>query len=104
MSTVPFPALTVAWTVVQRKNQYIEKKLTHDTYGQSELGKYGTTPSNNSDYASIVYTTVFSLSVLCSGEGSFGRVLQAKAEGIVPDMPNRNLVAIKTTKGLILHL
>jgi hypothetical protein len=32
------------------------------------------------------------------GEGSFGRVLQAKADGIVPDLPNRNLVAIKTTK------
>ena len=36
----------------------------------------------------------------CAGEGSFGRVLQAEAEGIVPDMPNRNLVAIKTTKGM----
>ncbi|CAI8041695.1 Fibroblast growth factor receptor 3 [Geodia barretti] len=32
------------------------------------------------------------------GEGSFGRVLQAKAEGIVPGMPERNIVAIKTTK------
>jgi hypothetical protein len=35
------------------------------------------------------------------GEGSFGRVLQAKAEGIVPGMPDRNMVAIKTTKGLL---
>ena len=34
------------------------------------------------------------------GEGSFGRVLQAKAEGIVPGMPERNIVAIKTTKGI----
>ena len=34
-----------------------------------------------------------------AGEGSFGRVLQAKAEGIVPGMPERNMVAIKTTKG-----
>jgi serine/threonine protein kinase len=34
----------------------------------------------------------------CTGEGSFGRVLQAKAEGIVPGMPDRNVVAIKTTK------
>ena len=33
------------------------------------------------------------------GEGSFGRVLQAKAEGIVPGMPNKNVVAVKTTKG-----
>ena len=33
------------------------------------------------------------------GEGSFGRVLQAKAEGIVPDMPDKNVVAVKTTKG-----
>ena len=36
---------------------------------------------------------------LLAGEGSFGRVLQAKAEGIVPGMPERNVVAIKTTKG-----
>lgn len=36
---------------------------------------------------------------LPTGEGSFGRVLQAKAEGIVPGMPDRNIVAIKTTKG-----
>ena len=36
----------------------------------------------------------------CTGEGSFGRVLQAKAEGIVPGMPDRNVVAIKTTKGI----
>ena len=33
------------------------------------------------------------------GEGSFGRVLQAKAQGIVPGMPERNVVAVKTTKG-----
>ena len=35
-----------------------------------------------------------------TGEGSFGRVLQAKADGIVPGMPDRNVVAIKTTKGI----
>ena len=39
---------------------------------------------------------------LFSGEGSFGRVLQAKAEGIVPGMPERNIVAIKTTKGEVI--
>lgn len=38
--------------------------------------------------------------VVPAGEGSFGRVLQAKAEGIVPGMPDRNVVAIKTTKGI----
>ena len=39
------------------------------------------------------------LSLFSVGEGSFGRVLQAKAEGIVPGMPDRNVVAVKTTKG-----
>ena len=34
----------------------------------------------------------------CSGEGSFGRVLQARAERIVAGMPERNIVAVKTTK------
>ena len=38
---------------------------------------------------------------LSAGEGSFGRVLQAKAQGIVPGMPDRNIVAIKTTKGTL---
>ena len=38
-------------------------------------------------------------SLFSVGEGSFGRVLQAKAEGIVPGMPDRNVVAVKTTKG-----
>ena len=50
----------------------------------------------------------FCVSLLCTayyvGEGSFGRVLQAKADGIVLDMPKRNLVAIKTTKGVYLFL
>lgn len=34
------------------------------------------------------------------GEGSFGRVLQAKAEGIVRGLPDRNIVAIKTCRGI----
>lgn len=41
------------------------------------------------------------LALFPAGEGSFGRVLQAKAEGIVPGMPDRNVVAIKTTKGTL---
>ena len=41
------------------------------------------------------------LALFPTGEGSFGRVLQAKAEGIVPGMPDRNVVAIKTTKGTL---
>ena len=40
---------------------------------------------------SCVYTT-------CTGEGCFGRVWKAKAEGIVQDAPHRNIVAVKTTK------
>ena len=40
---------------------------------------------------SCVYTT-------CAGEGHFGRVWKAKAEGIVQDAPHRNIVAVKTTK------
>ena len=45
------------------------------------------------------------LPVLCivtyatlTGEGHFGRVWKAKAEGIVRNAPHRNIVAIKTTK------
>ena len=34
-----------------------------------------------------------------TGEGSFGRVMQARAESIVAGMPERNIVAVKTTKG-----
>ena len=40
---------------------------------------------------SCVYT-------ICAGEGHFGRVWKAKAEGIVQDAPHRNIVAVKTTK------
>ena len=33
------------------------------------------------------------------GEGTFGRVIQARAIGIVKDSPERNVVAIKTYRG-----
>ena len=33
------------------------------------------------------------------GEGTFGRVLQARAEGIVAASPYRNIVAVKTIRG-----
>ena len=46
----------------------------------------------------ILFVVIWNLPSV--GEGSFGRVLQAKAEGIVPGMPERNIVAIKTTKGM----
>ena len=40
---------------------------------------------------------------LFAGEGHFGIVWKAKAEGIVQNAPNRNIVAIKTTKGTRLY-
>lgn len=35
-----------------------------------------------------------------TGEGTFGIVLLAKAEGIVKETPKRNIVAVKTHKGM----
>ncbi len=37
---------------------------------------------------------------LCTGNGTFGVVLLAKAEGIVTDSPDKNIVAVKTRKGM----
>ena len=34
------------------------------------------------------------------GEGTFGLVRQARAEGIVESTPERNIVAVKTTRGI----
>lgn len=34
-----------------------------------------------------------------TGEGTFGRVLQAKAQGIVEGKPDKNVVAIKMCRG-----
>ena len=34
-----------------------------------------------------------------TGEGTFGLVRQARAEGIVESTPERNIVAVKTTRG-----
>ena len=42
---------------------------------------------------------MISLWFVAVGEGTFGKVLQAKAEGIVEGFPKRNIVAVKTTKG-----
>ena len=36
---------------------------------------------------------------LAAGEGQFGRVFKAIAEGICPQDNNRNIVAVKTLKG-----
>ena len=36
---------------------------------------------------------------LATGEGQFGRVFKAIAEGICPHDSNRNVVAVKTLKG-----
>lgn len=33
-----------------------------------------------------------------AGIGNFGQVLKAKAEGIVPDLPHVNIVAVKQSK------
>ena len=35
-----------------------------------------------------------------AGEGTFGVVVQAKAEDIVKSAPHRNIVAVKTTRGM----
>ena len=43
-------------------------------------------------------TTLYPLSIYV-GEGTFGLVRQAKAEGIVESTPERNIVAVKTTRG-----
>ena len=43
-------------------------------------------------------TTLYPLSIYI-GEGTFGLVRQAKAEGIVESTPERNIVAVKTTRG-----
>ena len=37
---------------------------------------------------------------LTIGKGTFGVVLQAKAEDIVKSAPHRNIVAVKTTRGM----
>lgn len=38
-----------------------------------------------------------------AGVGNFGQVLKAKAEGIVPESPHINIVAIKQSKGKQLY-
>lgn len=38
-------------------------------------------------------------SCLAVGEGTFGLVRQARAEGIVEGTPERNIVAVKSTRG-----
>lgn len=40
---------------------------------------------------------------LAVGKGTFGVVLQAKAEDIVKSAPHRNIVAVKTTRGMIIY-
>ena len=35
------------------------------------------------------------------GEGHFGKVWRAKAEGIVQNIPHLNIVAVKTCKGML---
>ena len=35
-----------------------------------------------------------------TGEGHFGKVWMAKAEGIVQNIPHLNIVAVKTCKGM----
>lgn len=36
-----------------------------------------------------------------TGKGAFGKVMKAQAEGIVPDTPDKDIVAVKTVKGVI---
>lgn len=37
--------------------------------------------------------------LLFIGKGAFGKVFEAKAVGIIPDTPERNVVAVKMVKG-----
>lgn len=37
--------------------------------------------------------------ILCAGQGNFGKVLKARAIGILPDRPELNVVAVKVVKG-----
>ena len=37
--------------------------------------------------------------ILYIGAGNFGQVLKARAEGIVPELPHVNIVAVKQTLG-----
>lgn len=47
---------------------------------------------------------MFSLVVIdTAGEGTFGVVMQAKAEDIVKSAPHRNIVAVKTPRGIYAH-
>jgi hypothetical protein len=41
------------------------------------------------------------MSITHPGEGTFGLVRQARAEGIVESTPKRNIVAVKTTRGKV---
>lgn len=48
----------------------------------------------------VSLSSVYVKFCICTvGEGTFGKVLQAKAEGIVESTPERNIVAVKTVKG-----
>ena len=58
------------------------------------------------DSATVVYSTIimFSLVVIIdAGEGTFGVVMQAKAEDIVKSAPHRNIVAVKTPRGIYMY-
>lgn len=33
------------------------------------------------------------------GKGAFGKVFLAMAQGIIPEIPDKNIVAVKTTRG-----
>ena len=45
-----------------------------------------------------------SLTLISSkGEGNFGTVWKARAEGIVQDAPHLNIVAVKTVKGMAIQ-
>lgn len=47
----------------------------------------------------MVYMRLVIRTYIHTGIGNFGQVLKAKAEGIVPDMPHVNIVAVKQSKG-----
>ena len=55
-----------------------------------KIGKIAIANQMDACYWSYVHT----------GIGNFGQVLKAKAEGIVPDMPHVNIVAVKQSKGI----
>ena len=80
--------------------------LSHSVNGLLSLGKISNTfPSLGQcflitdHYTHLTIATPIVFLNPPIGEGTFGLVRQARAEGIVESTPERNIVAVKTTRG-----